>query len=213
MGALLSNLGIMAEYEGDFGRSRALHEEGLAYRMEVGEKGAIAISLMNLGNVLLLQGHPDEARARQEESLQLRRETGDPWMIAIGEHNLGILTRSQGDYEHDAEACSRRRCTCSSEHGDKWALPFMLEDIAVLAALEGDPATASGSRAQALPCATRRARHVAKPTRRSSTPLLPRRGMHLAEQGAAAWERGRAEGLDSAIDAALAYLAAAPIRA
>ncbi len=83
--------------------------------------------------MLLLQGHVDEARARQEESLRLRRETGDPWMIAMGEYNLGILTRSQGDYEIDAERCSRRRSRTFREQGDKWALPFMLEDVAVLA--------------------------------------------------------------------------------
>ena len=43
-GALLSNLGIMAEYDGDYDRSRALHEQGLAYRIEAGDKGAVAIS-------------------------------------------------------------------------------------------------------------------------------------------------------------------------
>ena len=34
MGALLSNLAIVAEYEGDYERSCALHEEGLALRVD-----------------------------------------------------------------------------------------------------------------------------------------------------------------------------------
>ena len=51
-GALLSNLAIVAEYEGDYERSRALHEEGLALRVEAGDTAAIAISTMNLGVML-----------------------------------------------------------------------------------------------------------------------------------------------------------------
>ena len=139
--ALLSNLGVIAEYETDYERSRELHEDGLALRIEAGDKGAIAISQMNLGNVLLLLGRHDEARACQEESLWLRRETGSPWAIALGEHNLGILTRSEGDYETTRELFAGALKTFH-DHGDKWALAFMLEDVAVLAVLVDEPAVA-----------------------------------------------------------------------
>ena len=206
MGALLSNLGIMAEYEADYERSRALHEEGLALRVEVGDKGAVAISLMNLGNVLLLQGHVDEARARQEESLQLRRETGDPWMIALGEYNLGILTRSQGDYPETRELFGAALRIFRAQ-GDKWSLTFMLEDVAVLATLEGDPETAlrlAGAGA-ALRDETGAPRGAADQDELDAA-LAPARE-HLGEDAPASWERGRTEGLERAMDVALAYLA------
>jgi len=205
LGALLSNLGIMAEYDGDYERSRTLHEEGLAYRIEAGDKGAVAISLMNLGNVLLLQGHVDEARARQEESLQLRRETGDPWMIALGEYNLGMLTRAQGDF-----ATTRRLLAAAlrvfDEQGDKWSLAFMLEDVAVLAVLEGDPLVAlrlAGAGA-ALRDETGAPRGQADQEELDAA-LAPARS-ELGENAEPAWELGRSEGLESAVDAMFAYL-------
>ena len=69
MGALLSNLAMIAEYQGDAERSCELHEEGLALRVEAGDLAGIAVSKMNLGVMLSRVGRIDEARARQEESL------------------------------------------------------------------------------------------------------------------------------------------------
>jgi tetratricopeptide (TPR) repeat protein len=141
MGALLSNLGMMAEYTGDYERARELQEEGLALRRRSADKGAIAISLTNLGNVLLLLGRKEEALACQEESLALRRQTGDPWMIALGEHNLGVLTRAQGDI---VATCRLFANALRVYHDqiEKWALAFMFEDTAVVAVLAGEPALA-----------------------------------------------------------------------
>ena len=137
MGALLSNLGVMAEYEGDYERARALNEEALAFRVEAGDKNATALSLMNLGNVLLKAGNVAESRARQEESLSLSRETGDRWLSALGEHNLGILTRAEGDLDQ-TRSLFASALPVYRDHGEKWALAFMLEDIAVLGVLLGE---------------------------------------------------------------------------
>jgi class 3 adenylate cyclase/tetratricopeptide (TPR) repeat protein len=203
IGALLSNLGVMAEYEGDYERARELHEEGLALRVEAGDKGAIAISLSNLGNVLLLLGDVNGARARQEESLELRRETGDPSKIALGEHNLGLLTRSQGDF-----AITRRLFAGAlgvyREQDDRWALAFMLEDVAVLASLLGEPELAlrlAGAGA-ALRAETGAPRGRADQEELDGQ-LAPARDA-LQADAEVAWDAGRASGLEAAVQAALA---------
>ena len=205
MGALLSNLGIMAEYDGDYDRSWALHEEGLGLRVEAGDKGAIAISLMNLGNVLLLKGNVEEARLCQEESLRLRRETGDPWMIALGEHNLGLLTRSRGDFAATRDLFARALRTFRDQ-GDRWALPFMLEDVAVLATLLGvhDLALRLAAAGAALREETGAPRGPADQAELDGQLDASRRA--LGAGAAAAWQDGRTLGLDAAIEEALTFL-------
>ena len=108
MGALYSNLAIVAEYEGDYERSCALHEEGLALRVEAGDTAGIAVSQMNLGVMLQRLGRMEEARARQEESLRLRREIGDPRMIALGRAQPGHPHARSGRVRRDEDAVRRR---------------------------------------------------------------------------------------------------------
>ncbi len=203
-GALLSNLGVMAEYDGDYERSIALHHEGLELRVLAGDKAAIAISLSNLGNVLLLEGRVDEARQRLEESLQLRRETGDPTSIALGEHNLGLLTRSLGDFETTRKLFAGA-LRVQSEQGDKWALAFMLEDVAVLATLLGEPELAvrlagAGAALRDELGTPRGSADQAELDRQ----LAPAREA-LVGGAEAAWQAGRAAGLDAAVGEALAF--------
>ena len=204
MGALLSNLGVMAEYDGDYERARQLHEEGLALRVEAGDKGAIAISLSNLGNVLLLVGDVDGARARQEESLELRRETGDPSKIALGEHNLGLLTRAQADFGTTRKLFAGA-LGVYREQGDRWALAFMLEDVAVLATLLGEPALAL--RLAAAGAALREQMGAPRgPADQEELDgrLAPARKA-LGERADALWEEGRTVELDDAIATALRF--------
>jgi tetratricopeptide (TPR) repeat protein len=204
MGALLSNLGVMAEYDGDYERARELQEEGLALRVEAGDKGAIAISLSNLGNVLLLVGDVDGARARQEESLELRRETGDPSKIALGQHNLGLLTRAQADFGTTRKLFAGA-LGVYREQGDRWALAFMLEDVAVLATLLDEPALAlrlAGAGA-ALREQTGAPRGPADQEELDGR-LAPAREA-LGERADALWEEGRMDALEDAIATALRF--------
>ncbi len=63
-------------------------------------------------------------------------------MIAMGEYNLGILDALTGRLRDRRERCSRRRSGHSASRATNGLLPFVLEDIAVLAVLEGDAETA-----------------------------------------------------------------------
>jgi len=137
MGSLLSNLGVIAEYRADFDESRAYHERALVLRREIGDRQAIAVSMNNLGMIAVLQKRFQEARDWFAQSMLLSREVGDAWMVAIGHNNLGNATRGLGDYaaarKHYAESLRAYR-----EYNDRWALAFLVEDIAMLAALSAD---------------------------------------------------------------------------
>jgi tetratricopeptide (TPR) repeat protein len=83
-----------------------------------------------------LQERHDEARDRFDEAMRLNREVGDSWMVAISHNNLGNANRGLGDYaaarRHYGESLRTYR-----DYDDRWALAFLLEDVAVLATLEG----------------------------------------------------------------------------
>ena len=78
---------------------------------------------------------------RFEKAMLLNREVGDTWMVAISDNNLGNATRGLGDHEaacrHYADSLQAYR-----EYNDPWAVAFLLEDIAELAAMLDQPARA-----------------------------------------------------------------------
>ena len=89
MAALLSNLAIIAEYEGDLDQARTLNVRALGLRLEVGNRWAIGVSQNNLGMIALLQADYADAVSRFTETMRLNREVGDQWMVAIAHNNLG----------------------------------------------------------------------------------------------------------------------------
>jgi len=141
MGSLLSNLGIIAEYRGDYERSRGFHERALALRTEIDDRSGIGNSATNLGMIAVLQKHYAEARDWFQKSMLLSREVGEDWMVAVCHNNLGNATRGLGDYasarRHYAESLRGYRV-----YDNRWYLAFLLEDIGILAALEGEARSA-----------------------------------------------------------------------
>jgi adenylate cyclase len=131
--ALDSNLGVVAEYRGDLAASRAHHEQALTERRELGDRWAIAVSLTNLGMIAVLERRHGDARLLFDEALRLNLEVGDPWMVATSHHNLGNALRGIGDHHAAGEAYARA-LRAFDERRDLWALAFLFEDVAVLAA-------------------------------------------------------------------------------
>jgi class 3 adenylate cyclase/tetratricopeptide (TPR) repeat protein len=138
MASVLSNLGVVAEYEGDYERAQSFHGQALELRSELGDRWAIAVSMTNLGMIAVLQERYEEARERFDEAMRLNREVGDSWMVAISHNNLGNANRGLGDLasarRHYADSLRAYR-----DYDDQWALAFLLEDVALLAALDGRP--------------------------------------------------------------------------
>ena len=87
------------------------------------------MSQNNLGMIALHERALDEARTRLEEALRLQREVGDTWMQAISQNNLGTATRDLGDHAA-AQANYAAALRTYHELDDRWALAFLLEDIA-----------------------------------------------------------------------------------
>ncbi|MEO7243698.1 MAG: tetratricopeptide repeat protein [Rubrivivax sp.] len=137
MANLLSNLGVIAEYRGDYRESSAFHERAMALRTDLGDRRGIAVSMTNIGTVAVLEQRFSDARRWFEQFNVLAREVGDAWMIGNGENNLGNALRGLGDYAATRPhyATSLRRF---AQLEDPWALAYLAEDIALLAALTGD---------------------------------------------------------------------------
>jgi len=141
MASLLSNLGVVAEHRGNYDAANDYHQRALALRESVGDKWAIGVSMNNLGMIAFLQKRNDEARNWFAKSMTINREIGDTWMVAVCDNNLGNATRGLGDYgaarKHYADSLRAYR-----DYDDRWSLAFLLEDIGVLAALDGNACAA-----------------------------------------------------------------------
>jgi tetratricopeptide (TPR) repeat protein len=193
----------VAHEQGEFGRARALHEEALALFRELGDKRAIAISLINLGNVAKHQGEFGRARALHEEALALFRELGDTWGIAISLINLGHVAREQGDYAR-ATALYAECLTLCRDIGGKSIAAFCLEGLAAALCAQEQP-----QRAARLFGAAAATRHqIGVPLTPIERPrherLVAAVRAHLdPDTFAAAWAAGAALSLEQAIAEAL----------
>jgi tetratricopeptide (TPR) repeat protein len=85
---------------------------------------------------LFLEGRIAEARPLFERAVALQREIGDPHMLANFLSNLGDAARDLGDSDA-AMRCYEESLVMSRELGERWLITYLLEDVAMLAALEG----------------------------------------------------------------------------
>ena len=139
--ASLNGLAIVAEYEGDLAAAGELFAQALEILTELGDRWAIAALTNNLGNTLLQQGDAAGARPLFEQAVALEREVGDPAMLANFLCNLGNAARDLGDLDAASGAYAESLAR-SRELGDRWLIAYLLEDVAVLAALRGNAAGA-----------------------------------------------------------------------
>ncbi len=137
IGALLSNLGIVARYSGNYDEARALYEQSLIPRREQGDKWAIGVSLSNLGNVALDQKDFATAKSSLEQGLQMVREVGDRQFIALNLNNLANVQRDMEDYG-GAKRSFAEGLRLNRMLNDKWGLVYLLEDISIMQARNGN---------------------------------------------------------------------------
>ncbi len=178
-------------------------EEGLALRIEAGDKGAIAISQMNLGNVLLLQGRAEEARACHEESLQAsardRRPVDDRARRAQPRHPHAGGRRLRRDSRAVRERARRRSATTATSGRSRSS--SRTSPCSRCSSTSRRSRFASAARA--LPCARRRARRAEPADQEELDAQLAPAREALGERADALWEAGRMGGLDEAIRTAL----------
>jgi predicted ATPase len=137
----LDGAGTLAFYQGDLAAARALHEESLALRRELGDRQGVADSLDNLGATASQQGDYSTARFLHEESLKQRQALGDKRGMAQALNNLGGVAGSQGDYPL-ARALYERGLALARELKNDYLLALLLTNLGEVALQQEDFASA-----------------------------------------------------------------------
>jgi tetratricopeptide (TPR) repeat protein len=144
-----------------------------------------------------------EARTFLEEAVALQRQVGDKYYIANALNNLANVIRRLGDYPQ-AFNLYRESLRLNRDLGDRWALAYLLEDIGCLASLAGKPAAALTLAGTASVVRETIKAPLSKDEVRKMDELLqPARASLNADQQHQAWETGRNQSLDEALDQAI----------
>jgi predicted ATPase/DNA-binding SARP family transcriptional activator len=149
---LANQLGSLARVETNlrnYGRARALIEEGLQIHRELGNEVGFALLTDALAGVAYNEGDSAQAARLYAEALALHRARGDRHSIAIGLHNLSDLAFERGDLRQ-ALAGARECLTLFRELGHKLGVGAALHLIAAVARVEGDYAQAAAAEREAL---------------------------------------------------------------
>jgi non-specific serine/threonine protein kinase/serine/threonine-protein kinase PknK len=96
---VLGKAGWMAWEQGDFERSVALNEEGLAIFRELGDEAGAAATLFNLGSVEMVNNELERASALIEEAITLQRASGDRSVLLRMFSLQGFVALLRRDYE------------------------------------------------------------------------------------------------------------------
>jgi DNA-binding CsgD family transcriptional regulator len=114
----LYEAGWIEQFQGDYHRAIALHEEGLALFRELGDRRGVATSLVNLSFAVLHQGDQERAAVLRQEVEALRGESLDRWTLAWLTMFLGLAALYEGDYERSG-ALATESLAIYRELGDK----------------------------------------------------------------------------------------------
>jgi tetratricopeptide (TPR) repeat protein len=137
----LNGAGVLALSQGDYAWARAMHEESLAIRRELGDRQGVAASLNNLGNVAKDQGEYAAARALYEEALAAFRVLGHKQFMANALGNLGDVAWAQGDYA-GARALLEEALAIRKVLGDRGGIAISLSNLGKVAHSQGEYAEA-----------------------------------------------------------------------
>jgi len=130
-------MAMVANAQGDFAASKALYEESLAIKRELGDRRGIANALNNLGMVAVEQGNYAAGRSLYEESLAIKRELGDRRGTANTLNNLGMAALEMGDLA-PALALNQESLAIRCELSDRWGITNSIEELGAVAAASGD---------------------------------------------------------------------------
>lgn len=133
----LHGAGVLATQTGDYAGARAVYEESLAIRREIGDRAGAANTLSNLGIVARWLDDLSSAQDLYEESLAIRRELDDKWGIATSLNLLGLLKHYQSDYP-TARRLLEESLAIRRVLGDKWTIGNSLNNLGLVVLDQGD---------------------------------------------------------------------------
>jgi len=137
MAKALYGAGSLAWRQCDFAAARALFEQSLALRRELGDRQGISSVLNSLGNVAIDQGDYPAAHSLYTESLEIKKDLGDRQGIAASFNNLAIVAYQQGDYAR-ARALHEQSLQIKRKRGDRWGIAISLGNLGEIAEKLGD---------------------------------------------------------------------------
>ena len=133
----LNAAGFVAFLLGDYATARALHEQGLAIRRELGERLGVIESLHNLGLTVRCQGEHAAAQAHFLEGLAMSRTTGSRFWEARILLGLARTYFYQGEHSRSG-GLLEESLRIGSEVGDLVGQAIALGDLSDVAHAAGD---------------------------------------------------------------------------
>ncbi len=98
----ISNLGMLAQVQGDVDAARERLLESVALCRELGDKWAIALPLRCLAILALQDGDYQQAAACARESLSGQRDSKEKWFISRSLDAIAMVVSAQGQYNRAA---------------------------------------------------------------------------------------------------------------
>ena len=136
MAAVVTNLGVVANREGDYARARELLEEAIAICRKLGHMEGITIILTNLAYNAIAMGEFSRAWQWCSEGLAYARKSGYKMEVAYTLLNLGLTANQLGKCE-EARASFSESLTLLCELGDKVGIPYALTGLATMMGAQG----------------------------------------------------------------------------
>jgi predicted ATPase/DNA-binding SARP family transcriptional activator/DNA-binding CsgD family transcriptional regulator len=204
-------LGTTFSWREDYQRARPPLEEALARGRAAGDGPGMGIPLFQLGVLTLFEDDLAGGGALLEECLVALQARGDLARVSHAQFMLGFVAVAQGHLAA-ARGWLTESLALALARRDSWALEYLAEGFAALAAAQGQAERALRLAAAAEADRERRDNHVSiHAYRRLRERLLApaRQALDSAAQ-AAAWAAGRALPLDEAIAEAQAGPASPP---
>jgi tetratricopeptide (TPR) repeat protein len=133
----LNGAGNLARGQGDYDGARALFEESLRIRQDLGYKQGMMYTLGNLGLLAAEEGDYERAGELQAESLRLSRELENTRGMAHSLSSLGILAERQCEYER-ARELQEEALRLSRQLGTPGLVAMSLNNLGVLAERQGE---------------------------------------------------------------------------
>jgi predicted ATPase len=144
---ILSNVGWLAQTQGEYEAANTFYEDGLALARRTGDPELIGLMLHSLGAAAGQQGNYHRSEATMSEAVALELEASGGAMtpnLAILYNNLSIVTRHLGDYERSASLL-QKSLHFKRTQGDQMGIAASLANLAKLALLRQDYAGAESS--------------------------------------------------------------------
>ena len=145
----LNILGLVACYQGDYGRASALLSQSEAIFRKLEDEASLVLPLAFQGLVAYYQCDLARAEALWQESLSLAREFEDSWNLGVASNGLGLIAVSRGDFSRAMDFL-QEALAASQLVGEKRITAMALNSLGRLARAQGDLRQASALHRQSL---------------------------------------------------------------